>query len=105
MLHIERIDRIGMAVADLEPLVELFEGLFGFEAGPVERDAEGGTQRVRMAIPGASDIDWEVAAPFGEDSYLQSFINGRSALWLADGKATRIEATHQVEFFPAVAGG
>ena len=76
MLHIERIDRIGMAVADLEPLVELFEGLFGFAAGSVERGEDGGVERVRMGVPGVSDVDWEVAAPFGEDSYLQSFISG-----------------------------
>ena len=37
--------------------------------------------------------------------HVHVFIDGRSATWLADGKATRIEATHQVEFFPAVAGG
>ncbi|MDA1062171.1 MAG: VOC family protein [Chloroflexi bacterium] len=76
MLHIKRIDRIGMAVADLEPQMALLEGLFGFTAGPVQRDEDGGAERVRMAVPGSSDIDWEVAAPYGDDSYLQSFIDG-----------------------------
>ena len=76
MLHIERIDRIGMAVAEIGPQVALLEGLFGFGAGPVEHDEEAGVERVRMAVPGVSDIDWEVASPLGEDSYLQSFVAG-----------------------------
>ncbi len=41
----------------------------------------------------------------GISRHVHVFIDGRSANWLADGKATRIEPTHQVEFFPAVAGG
>ena len=40
----------------------------------------------------------------GISRHVHVFIDGRSAIWLAEGKATRIEATHQVEFFPAVAG-
>jgi methylmalonyl-CoA/ethylmalonyl-CoA epimerase len=76
VLNIERIDRIGMAVADLEPQLALLEGLFGFGPGPRVLDEEARVERVRMAVPGDSDIDWEVAAPLDEDSYLQSFITG-----------------------------
>ena len=75
-MDIQRIDRIGMVVAQLEPQLELLEGLFGFTAGPRIRDDSMGVERVRMAVPGRSDIDWEVAAPTREDSYLQSFLDG-----------------------------
>ena len=76
MLDITRIERIGMAVPALEPQVAILEGLFGFRAGEPERDADGGVERVRLSVPGDSDIDWEVATPSGEQSYLHSFVTG-----------------------------
>lgn len=75
-MDIERIDRIGMVVAQLEPQVELLEGLFGFTTTQRTRDDMLGVERVQMAVPGMSDIDWEVSAPTRPDSYLQSFIDG-----------------------------
>lgn len=76
MLTIERIDRIGTAVAELEPQLRLLEGLFGFVPGPTVRDDEARVDRVRLSVPGSSDIDWEVAAPLDDESYLQSFVSG-----------------------------
>lgn len=75
-MDVERIDRIGMAVADLEPHVELLEGLFGFTATRRTRDDAAGVERVLMSVPGASGIEWEVAAPTRPDSDLQGFIDG-----------------------------
>jgi len=78
LLHYDRVDRIGMAVSELEPQVELLESLFGFRAGEIIEDDEAGVDRVRMSVPGSSDIDWEVAVPSREDSYLLSFVHGPS---------------------------
>ena len=75
-MDVERIDRIGMAVADLEPQVALLEGLFGFATTQRTRDDAAGVERVLMAVPGTPDIEWEVAAPTRRDSYLQGFIDG-----------------------------
>lgn len=76
MVRIERIDRIGMAVADLGPQIRLLEGLFGFEAGPRVRDEAGGVEHVRLAVPGRSEVDWALMAPLGEHSWLRGFIDG-----------------------------
>ena len=76
MLNIIRIDRVGTAVPALEPQVALLEGLFGLRAGEPSFDEEERATRVRLSIPGGSDIDWEVATPADEQSYLQSFISG-----------------------------
>ena len=76
MVRIERIDSIGMAVADLGPQIELLEGLFGFDAGPRERDGTAHIERVRLAVPGKSGVDWVLMAPLGPDSWLRGFIEG-----------------------------
>ena len=75
-MDVERIDRIGMAVAALEPQVELLEGLFGFTTTQRTRDDVAGVERVLMSVPGTPDIEWEVAAPTRAESYLQGFIDG-----------------------------
>ena len=61
-MDIERIDRIGMVVAQLEPQVELLEGLFGFTTTQRTRDDMNGVERAHMSVPGVSDIDWEARA-------------------------------------------
>ena len=75
-MDVKRIDRIGMAVADLEPHVALLEGLFGFATTRRTRDDAAGVERALMAVPDTPDIEWEVAAPTRPDSYLQRFIDG-----------------------------
>ena len=76
MLEITRIDRVGVVVAALPPQVALFEELFGFRAGQPTIDADGSAVRVRLSMPGRSDVDWEVAAPTLKSSHLQGFIDG-----------------------------
>ena len=76
MLEITRFDRVGVVVAALGPQVALFEELFGFRAGAPALDADGSAVRVRLAMPGSSDVDWEVAAPLRTSSHLQTFIDG-----------------------------
>lgn len=41
----------------------------------------------------------------GLDRYVHLFVDGRSAKYLAEGMATRVDASQSIEFFPAVAGG
>ncbi|MCY3656824.1 MAG: VOC family protein [Chloroflexi bacterium] len=74
-MDVERIDRIGMAVAELEPQVDLLEGLFGFTTKQRLRDDVAGVERVLMSVPGTPDIEWEVAAPTRAASCLQGFID------------------------------
>ena len=76
MLEITRIDRVGVVVPALPPQVALFEELFGFRAGQPTIDADGSAVRVRLSMPGRSDVDWEVAAPTLKSSHLQGFIDG-----------------------------
>ena len=76
MLEITRIESVGTAVPTLEPQLELLERLFGFRAGETRLDEESSALRVQLSVPGSSDIDWEVAAPSGDESYLTSFIEG-----------------------------
>ena len=75
MLDITRIDRVGVVVPALPPQVALFEELFGFRAGQPTIDADGSAVRVRLSMPGRSDVDWEVAAPTLKSSPLQAFID------------------------------
>lgn len=75
MLKITRIDTIGTGVPELEPQVQLLERLFGFRAGEPWLDDDESTMRVRLSVPGSSDIDWEVAAPVSEHSDLKNFID------------------------------
>ena len=74
-VDIEHIDHIGMVVEQLEPQVELLERLFGFAAERRIRDESAGVERVRLAVPGTAEIDWEVTAPTREGSSLQGFLD------------------------------
>ncbi len=77
MLDIARIDHISIAVPELEPQLEILEALFGFRRGSRWDTDSGNThQGVTLDVPGTSDIGWEVLAPFGEDSYIQRFLDG-----------------------------
>lgn len=68
MLRISRINCIGMIVPEMEPQVVQLERLFGFRAGEPFVSAGGDSLRVRLSVPGRSDVDWEVLAPKGQYS-------------------------------------
>jgi methylmalonyl-CoA/ethylmalonyl-CoA epimerase len=114
LVQIARIDHISIAVSELEPEVTLLERLFGFKrSGEWADDSSGGYRGITLDVPGSSDIDWEVLAPNGEDSYIQRFLDGPNgpgfhhiAMEVADVGATIAELRALgVEPWPAVAAG
>ena len=76
VLKILRIDHIGQAVPELEPQIELLESLFGFRAGERYLQDPRDMHSVKLAVPGSSDIDWELLAPASPDSFLHRFLDG-----------------------------
>ncbi|GAA2433484.1 hypothetical protein GCM10010191_54590 [Actinomadura vinacea] len=80
---IYRIDHVGQVTPDLDAQVALLEGLFGFR--PVRRwdSPEEGTRGVRLEVPGSWGQAWEVLAPSGDGSPLQTWLDdhgGRAGL-------------------------
>jgi 4-hydroxyphenylpyruvate dioxygenase-like putative hemolysin len=74
MIDIARIDHISMAVAELDPQVELLERLFGFRyTGRFSADGYLGAD---LEVPGSSGIAWKLLAPDRPDSYLHRFLDG-----------------------------
>jgi methylmalonyl-CoA epimerase len=74
VIDIVRFDHISQAAPDGERQVELLERLFGFRyAGRFEEEAFFG---FNLAVPGSSQMGWEVLAPNGPDSYLRRFLDG-----------------------------
>ena len=75
MIDIVRFDHVSQAVPDLQPQVDLLERLFGFRAG--ERfESDEGYLGVYLAMPGRTDIGWEVIAPNHATSPLHRFLEG-----------------------------
>ena len=74
VLDITRVDHIGMAVPEIEPRLEFFEGLFGLRRLDDHEDRADGVRRVTLAIPGA-DLRWELLAPLGPGSAIQDFLD------------------------------
>lgn len=98
MLDLLRIDHISQAVADLEPQVELLEGLFGFRSKPAHFNEDRDMYAMKLSIPGNSDVYWELIAPGTSDSYVQRFLDGRHgpglhhvSLWVRDVNEARAQ--------------
>jgi methylmalonyl-CoA/ethylmalonyl-CoA epimerase len=75
VLEITRIDHISMAVPETGPQVDLLERLFGFEVTGTWTEDEAGYEGVNLAVPGSSDVGWEVLAPTRRDSFVQRFLD------------------------------
>jgi methylmalonyl-CoA/ethylmalonyl-CoA epimerase len=97
VLKILRIDHIAQAVPELGPQIELLESLFGFRANEPNLQGARDMLSVKLAVPGSSDIDWELVAPATPDSFLNRFLNGSAGpglhhvqCWVPDvGEAQR----------------
>ena len=77
MIDLVRFDHVSMAVPELAPQVDLLERLFGFRAG--ERfESEDGYSGIHMAMPGSSDLGWELIAPNSATSPLRRFLEGQT---------------------------
>ena len=75
MIEIVRFDHVSQAVPELAQQVDFLERLFGFRLG--ERfESEDGYVGVHLAMPGASDVGWELIAPSGVASPLHRFLDG-----------------------------
>lgn len=76
-MEIYRIDHLSQVVPELEPQLELLEGLFGFRRIQTwDHDAER-CSGARLAIPGSWGQHWEVLAPTSDDSPHRAFLDGR----------------------------
>lgn len=78
-----RIDHIAQVTPTLAEHVAIWESLFGFRRISVWDNPEEGCQGVRLRIPGNWGQVWEVLAPSGDNSLLQSYLDrhgGRSGL-------------------------
>lgn len=72
-MQIYRIDHVCQVTPELEPQVELLEGLFGFRGVHSWENAAEGCRGVRMALPGGTR--WEVLAPAGTDSPIRDYLD------------------------------
>lgn len=76
-MKIYRVDHIGQIVAELEPQVALLEGLFGFRQSRRWENPNDGCRGVLLDVPGSWGHRWEVLAPLGNDSPLQTLLESR----------------------------
>ena len=66
MLRIYRIDHVAQVTPELDAQVVLLRDVFGFRPTHRWTNTEQGVRGVRLAVPGASGVDWVVLEPVGE---------------------------------------
>jgi catechol 2,3-dioxygenase-like lactoylglutathione lyase family enzyme len=76
-VRIYRIDHIGQVAPELEPQVELLEGLFGFRRMRAWDNPGAGCRGVRLGLPAAWGQCWEVIAPAGDGSAIQAHLDAQ----------------------------
>jgi methylmalonyl-CoA/ethylmalonyl-CoA epimerase len=82
-MQIYRIDHIAQAVPDLEKQVSLLEKVFGFRATHRWDNEDAGVRGARLEIPGTWGHTWQVLAPAGSSSSIQTWLDdhgGRGGL-------------------------
>lgn len=82
-MQIYRIDHVAQAVPDLEKQVALLEKVFGFRATHRWDNEEAGVRGARLEIPGTWGHTWQVLAPAGSSSSIQTWLDdhgGRGGL-------------------------
>ena len=75
MIDIVRFDHVSQAVPELGPQVDFLERVLGFRVGE-QFESEDGYVGIHFAMPGSSDIGWEVLAPSSATSSLHRFLEG-----------------------------
>lgn len=73
MIEVLKIDHLSQVVPDLESQIEFLERVLGLRL--VGRYDSESFLSATLAIPGSSEIGWELMAPNGADSYLQRFLD------------------------------
>ncbi len=74
MLDVKRIDHISQVVNDSEPVIALYQDLFGFEQVGAWLEEQEGYRGINFRVPGSSGLGWEVLAPTRDDSFVQRFL-------------------------------
>jgi methylmalonyl-CoA/ethylmalonyl-CoA epimerase len=74
-VQIYRIDHVAQAVPDLEQQISLLENVFGFRVTHRWDHAETGVRGARLEIPGTWGHAWQVLAPAGESSAIQTWLD------------------------------
>ncbi|MGP4026053.1 VOC family protein [Actinomadura sp. 3N407] len=74
-MQIYRIDHVAQVAADLDAQVGLLEGLFGFRRVRSWDNPGEGVRGARLEIPGSGGQAWEVVAPAGDGSSLQTWLD------------------------------
>jgi methylmalonyl-CoA/ethylmalonyl-CoA epimerase len=73
MIDVLKIDHLSQVVPELDPQIEFLERVLGLRlVGRYDSDS---FVSATLAIPGFSEIGWELMAPRGADSYLQRFLD------------------------------
>ncbi|MGH3239350.1 MAG: VOC family protein [Spirillospora sp.] len=94
-MRIYRIDHVAQVTGDLDAQVGLLEGLFGFRRVRSWDNPAEGVRGARLEIPGSRGQAWEVVAPAGEGSALQTFLDehgGRPGLHHVGAEVPDLEA-------------
>jgi methylmalonyl-CoA epimerase len=74
-LRIYRVDHVAQAVPELDPQVSLLENVFGFRTTHRWDNPDAGVRGARMEIPGTWGHTWQVLAPAGESSSIQTWLD------------------------------
>ncbi|MFI0485629.1 VOC family protein [Actinomadura sp. 9N215] len=94
-MQIYRIDHVAQVTGDLDAQVALLEGLFGFRRVRSWDNPAEGARGTRLEIPGSRGQAWEVVAPAGDGSALQTFLDehgGRPGLHHVGAEVPDLEA-------------
>ncbi len=73
MITVNKINHITQVVPEVDPQVQLLQGLFGFQLQ--SRWDDGAVAGALLDIPGRSDIRWQVLSPKDSASQYQEFID------------------------------
>ena len=73
MIDVVKIDHLSQTVPELDPQIEFLERVLGLRL--IGRHDTESFFSATLAIPGSSEIGWELMAPNGSDSYLHRFLD------------------------------
>jgi methylmalonyl-CoA/ethylmalonyl-CoA epimerase len=98
MIEFDTIDHISQAVPAVEPQIEFLTRVLGLRRTESQfGGADHGFRAYTLAIPGSSNLGWEVMEPDGDDSYLHRFLasaNGPGLHHIA-ARVPSVEATRE----------
>ncbi|MFN8640078.1 MAG: VOC family protein, partial [Dehalococcoidia bacterium] len=75
MLDIRQIDHISQIVSDPEPVLALYQELFGFRLSGSWDEEREGYRGLNLSVPGRSGVGWEILSPTRPDSFVRRFLD------------------------------